>query len=190
MHGFLKEELWKLSGNWVEGTSRLTTWQAAMEPPIERSSFFLPPTPSRNSITTTAVCFVVPRIFLQSCDGQIRTKGARGHKRLVCWEHKLVEPLIMCWRKFCRPRMHWKPCSGDVTWSMCAAVSSLSSGAAANIVLWAFVWARRHSNRRTNKQISRRHLLRQIKVHLPCRGDSSCASPQFLPQFLVVQLNA
>ena len=159
-----------------------------MEPPIERSSFFLPPTPSRNSITTTAVCFVVPESFYKAAMVRYGQKE-RGAQKTCVLGTQAAGAIDYVLEKIL-PTMHWKACSGDVTWSMCAAVSSLSSGAAANIVLWAFVWARRHSNRRTNKQISRRHLLRQIKVHLPCRGDSSCASPQFLPQFLVVQLNA
>ena len=87
-----------------EGTSRLTGDRQS-EPGNPLSSD--PPSSFRRhhletqSPQSPALLFL--ESFLQSCDGQIRTKGARGTKGLVCWEHMLLlEPLMaqsMCWRK-------------------------------------------------------------------------------------------
>ena len=185
MHGFLKEELWKLSGNWVEGTSRLTTWQLdrqlwnplSSDPPSSFRRHHLetqsPPPPS---------ALLFPESFYKAAMVRYGQKQ-RGAQKTCVLGTQAAGAIDYVLEKIL-PTMHWKACSGDVTWSMCAAVSSLSSGAAANIVLWAFVWARRHSNRRTNKQISRRHLLRQIKVHLPCRGAAAARPHSFCPNFL------
>ena len=130
------------------------------------------PTPSRNSITT--VCFVVPGIFSTKLRWSDTDKRSEGTKGLVCWEHMLLlEPLRASnyvLEKFCDAlKTLFRRCN-MIHVSCC--LSSCPLGL--QLISYCehlYGLPAPHSNRRTNKQISLRHLLHQIKVHLPCGGD-------------------
>ena len=158
-----------------------------MEPPIHypaRSSSLLPflPPPSRNSITAPAASLSFPLNLSYKAVMVRYGQKERGAQKDLCvgntcrWCHWGSE--MLPWNRIHHSfslktffRIH-------ETWSMYA----VSLGAAANIVLWAFVWAPPSpSNRQANKQIS-------LRSKCICREGAwagrMCVSPQFFPRFL------